>query len=276
MFVLRLLRKQMSDNEMSDDEMLPVIAPENVVVQSINLNSYPLCFHNTLLESEIDLRECSDGIYLSNDRFRYFNRDDSEELVIIKITKGGRSSYANIIGVHSEDRNMVFMPAWMCVYLGADCGDEVSLSRLADYRMGMNIRIQPHTSGYATLDDPASALRDAFENYTVLESGIDIPLQVAGSQLIVSIIDTHNVGPVCIRGVELSVEIDRPLDSPPEIQPENKRARYHDTETFIGNSIVPELEKEHEQSVDFDSMFPPTPVEDKRFPGKGHVLGAKR
>jgi len=270
----------MSDIDMSDDEM-PELAQPNVVVQSITLNSYPLCFHNTLLESEIDLRECSDGIYLSNDRFRYFNRDDSEELVIIKITRGDRSSYANIIGVHSEDRNMVFMPAWMCAYLGADCGDDVSLSRLADYRIGMNIRIQPHTSGYATLDDPSSALRDGFENYTVLQSGIDIPLHVGGSQLIVSIIDTHNEGPVCIRGVELSVEIDRPLDSPPEeeeaVVPETKRARHHDTTGFIGNSIVPNLVQEQEQSTeDFDSMFPTAPVEENRIPGKGRVLGSKR
>jgi len=261
----------MSDDSNSDDAMQGHVPP----VQSITLNSYPLCFHNTLLESEIDLRECSDGIYLSNDRFRYFNRNDSEELVIIKITKGGRSTYANIIGVHSEDRNNVFMPSWMCSYLGVDCGDEVSMSKLDDYRIGMNIRIQPHTSDYAKLDDPASALRDAFENYTVLQSGVDIPLQVAGSLLIVSIIDTHNTGPVCIRGVELSVEIDLPLDSPPEevSVPETKRARYHDTDSFTGNSI--EFIGQ-EQPENFDSMFPTSPVEDKRFPGKGYVLGAKR
>jgi hypothetical protein len=257
----------MSDVTMSDEEQT------HVVVNSISLNSYPLCFHNTLLESELDQRECSDSIYLSNDRFRYFNNTDSEELVIIKITKGSRSTYANITGIHSEERNMIFMPTWMCAYLGADCGDNVSLSRLRDYRTGMNIRIQPHTSEYAKLEDPASALRNAFENYTVLQSGIDIPLQVAGSLLVVSIIDTHNVGPVCIRGVELYVEIDRPLDSPPEEvnAPEPKRARYNDTEA---NSIVPEFEEQKPE--DFDSMFPTVPVEDKRFPGKGNVLGAKR
>ena len=274
----------MSDVDMSDDDIMQEEQEQtqeqpavNVVVNSIILNSYPLCFHNTLLESEIDQRECSDGIYLSNDRFRYFNNTDSEELVIIKITKGGRSAYANIIGVHSEDRNMVFMPSWMCSYLGADCGDQVNMSRLGDYRMGMNIRIQPHTSGYATLEDPASALRDAFENYTVLQSGVDIPLQVAGALLIVSIVDTHNTGPVCIRGVELSVEIDRPLDSPPEelVVPETKRARYHDTETFMGNSIVPGFEAQ-QVPEDFNNMFPAAPVEDKRFPGKGYVLGDKR
>lgn len=264
----------MSDVDMTDDELMQVQEQEQEPVNSISLNTYPLCFHNTLLESEIDQRECSDGIYLSNDRFRYFNNTDSEELVIIKITKGGRSTYANIIGVHSEDRNMVFMPAWMCSYLGADCGDEVNMSKLGDYRMGMNIRIQPHTSGYASLDDPVSALRDAFENYTVLQSGIDIPLQVAGSLLIVSIIDTHNTGPVCIRGVELSVEIDRPLDSPPE----PKRARYDDTEGFGGNSIESqEQQQEQEQPADFNSMFPtPAVVEDKRFPGKGYTLGSKK
>ena len=164
---------------------------------------------------------------------------------------------------------MVFMPAWMCQYLGADCGDSVSMSRYSDYRMGMNIRIQPHTSAYATLEDPVAALRDAFESYTVLQSGVDIPLNVAGELLTVSIIDTHNVGPICIRGVELSVEIDRPLDMPPEEEEEeqiHKRPRLDGGST---NAIV-------ETFTDDDFDLPPisdTPKTDNRFPGKGNVLG---
>jgi hypothetical protein len=245
------------------------IEMNDMPINSVNVNSYPLCFHNTLLESEIDRRERSDGIYLSNDRFRYFNNTDSDELVIIKITKGNRSTYANIIGVHSEGRNMVFMPMWMCTYLNADCGDNVTVSRYSDYRIGMNIRIQPHTSAYATLEDPAAALRDAFESYTILQSGMDIPLHVAGELLVVSIVDTHNVGPICIRGVELAVEIDRPLDMPPEEEKHvNKRPRIDEASS---NPIV-----ESFNDADFDSFLPlisETPKTDNRFPGKGNVLG---
>lgn len=236
--------------------------------------SYPLCFHNTLLESEITGRECSDGIYLSSDRFRHFNRVDSEELVIIAITKDGRTAYANIVGVHSEDADMVFMPTWMCQYLETDCGDEVVLSKLNDYRMGMSIKIQPHTSEYIKLDDPVAALRDGFENYTVLTAGLTIPLFVGGSRLVVSVLDTGHVGPVCIRGMELNVEIERPLDTVHE--PPNKRQRV-ESANVIEESVHLEKEQEQEQEpFDFNCMIPmPTPV-DNRFPGRGRTLGSKK
>jgi len=237
-------------------------------------SSYPLCFHNTLLESEITERECSDGIYLSSDRFRHFNRVDSDALVIISITRGERTAYANIVGVHSEDADMVFMPTWMCQYLGTDCGDTVVLSNLNDYRMGTTLRIQPHTSEYIKLDDPVAALRDGFENYTVLTAGLTIPLFVGGARLVVSLLDTGHIGPVCIRGMELNVEIEQPLDVVNE--PAHKRQRVESANVIEESLPLPLLAPVDEIPFDFNCMIPmPVPV-DNRFPGRGRTLGSKK
>ena len=256
--------KSVSEN---DNEMIDTTVPEPM------LNAYPLCFHENLLESELDEKECGNGIYVSVEQFKHFNNEDEESLVILKITKGNRSSYAHIIGVHQSDNNMLIMPTWMCNFIGTDCGDNVTVKKYTDSRIGLNIRIQPHTSGYAKLPDPVTALRDAFENYTILLSGMEIPLRIAGQNTIVNIIDTHHEGPVCIRGVELSVEIDTPLDFVEDVVSEHKDKKAR-TLGELNNSICePFVEDE---TVGFDSLLPmPVPVDEKRFPGKGNVLGRK-
>ena len=200
---------------------------------AFQLTALPHCFNSTLLSTDCEKAESSDGIYLSNDLFRSFNGTDSDEMVIIRITnvRNNRSTYAHIIGTHSEDRNAVFMPPWMFQILRLDCTDPVQLVLYRDCKIGLNIRIQPHESFYATLPDPTAALRDAFESYTVLQAGTQISLMVAGRQLSVSIIDTNSTGPICIRGMELEVTIDTPLDQPSnsiEEQQEQKQEQYQD------------------------------------------------
>lgn len=204
------------------------------------LTALPHCCQGALLSKECANAEASDGIYLSNDYFRMFNGDDSDELVVIKITTvtNQRSTYAHIIGTHSEDRNAVFMPPWMFQILGIDCAEPILLEKYRDCKIGLNIRIQPHESFYATLPDPVAALRDAFESYTVIQAGTQISLLVADRQLSVSIIDTNSMGPICIRGMELEVTIDTPLDQQT-------------------NSIEEELPQElPQEEIDFSCMLP--------------------
>ena len=213
----------------------------------IDLKCFPLCFNSSLTEKDINKQECSDGIYLSSDRFSYFNNTDSEELVILKITKGNLSTYAQIVGIHSENRNMVLMPSWMVEYLNVDYDEQVLLERCMDVNIGLHIRIKPHSTKYASLNDPVSSLRNAFENYIVLQPNMDIPLLVDGERLIVSIMDTFSKGPICIRGVELEVEIENPTD----------------------------YKIQKEEAFDFSNMLPMPPVENKQFQGKGYILGSK-
>ena len=222
-------------------------------MNSIVLNAYPLCFHSTIIESELEKRECGDGIYVSSHYFRHFNNTDSDEIVILKLSNNGQSVYTTISGVHSEDSHSILLPSWMFQFLSIDCGLPIQIERFTETRIGLTIRIQPHTSGYASLDDPVGALRDAFENYTVLVSGMVIPLYVNNSILIVNIIDTYNSEPICIRGSELTVEIDRPLDLPEE----------------------PNVSEKETVAIDFDEELIPMTTVENRFPGKGHTLGFK-
>jgi hypothetical protein len=253
---------QMSDTEDDMPYLMPTAAAA-AAQQHQTLNAYPLCFHNTILEAELINQECSDGIYLSTEMFRYFNRVDSDELVIIKLTKDNKTAYGHIIGTHMDDSASVYIPPWMCQFLDADCGDPIQVTQYKDCRIGLNIRIQPHESFYATLEDPSAALRDAFEHYTVIQASSEIPLLVNGRQLIVSIIDTDSMGPICIRGMELTVNIDTPLDY---VEP-------------LASTAV-EAVNTLQEPVDLSSMLPDSLLkhlkndEDKRFPGAGRVLGS--
>ena len=246
---------------------------------------YPLCFHPSLLPSEERQRECGDGIYVSNACFRGFMDTDDEQLVIIEISNGTRSVCAHICGVHDMIDDSVFAPFWMCELLGQVVGEiSVELTHVHP-SIGNRIRIQPYTSEYAKLDDPVSALRNGFENYACISSGLDIPLLINGDKLIVSIIDTHNTGPICIRGLELEVEIEKPLDSLIEddsvIVPESKRARYNEEGGM--NTIVDPVPAPFTgtSSEDFGGMLPASmlpcakPANENRFPGRGRRLDGK-
>jgi len=224
---------------------------------------YPLCFNENLFDTEIAGGETSDGIYLAQGRFRAFMGQEDESVVVLELKCGDRTVYAHIRGVHSDDDTMIYAPTWMCQLLRCDGGEDIEL-RQSNPSMGTKITIQPHTSEYAALEDPVSALRDGFEHYTCLVSGIDIPLTVAGSRLIVSIVDTGRVGPVCIRGIDLEVEIQTPLDAPMNMatEPTATEAAAVNFDQMLSDSLM-----------DFSQMLPaPTDV-DKRFPGVGRRLG---
>jgi uncharacterized protein YqkB len=178
---------------------------------------YPLCFHEGLSEEQAFIQECSDGIYVSSDRFRTFMDSNDSDCVILTIKRGGKSITSHIVGTHSDTNETVYAPLWICELLGATGGEVVELQRVYPLA-GNTITIKPHTSHYTLLDDPATELRNAFERYSCINSGIDIPLLVNGEVLTVSIIDNEYGEPVCIRGIELSLEIATPLDKEAEIE----------------------------------------------------------
>jgi len=228
---------------------------------------YPLCFNEHIFESEIESRETSDGVYLSIGRFGAFMRDDDDTVVVLQLTCGDRTIYAHICGSHGDDEGIIYAPSWMCALLRCTGGEEIELKQ-CNPSLGTKITIQPHTSGYATLEDPVAALRDAFENYTCLMSGIDIPLTVGGANLIVSIVDTGMEGPVCIRGVELEVEIQTPLDAPepPAFEPAAPAPEPP--------AVEPVALNEQMLPGSFNSLWVPAAPVDKRFPGVGRRLGS--
>jgi hypothetical protein len=220
---------------------------------------FPLCFNDSLTELQIDSYECSDGIYVSNSRFRLFMTDGDDSLIVLSVKRGDNFVYSYIRGTHSGLDEAVYGPSWMCQVLGVDSGDAVELERVHP-NLGSSITIKPHTSRYSLLEDPVSELRNAFENYACLTYGVDIPLMVAGELLTVSIIETGSETPVCIRGIELEVKIETPLD------------REAEEASAEAEAAAAKVEQRQE---DFANMFDVPIVADNRFPGRGYRLDGK-
>jgi len=230
---------------------------------------YPLCFNETLLESQIQQYECSDGIYVSTNRFGLFMTDGDESLIVISINCGSRSVFSTIRGTHTGADDIVYAPSWICQLLGAECGTVVELER-AHPNLGSSITIKPHTSQYSLLEDPVSELRNAFENYSCLTSGVDIPLLVAGEIVIVSILDTDSLTPICIRGVELEVKIETPFDK------EAQAAAQAEAQALALAEAEAEAVSEYRNTFDdFDEGVVSAAPSNSKFPGRGYRLDGK-
>jgi len=229
---------------------------------------FPLCFNDALTEGQLYEKECGDGVYVSPARFATFMSDDNEDMVTLSIKKGGLEISVHIIGTHTGEGETVYAPSWICQLLSADPGDFVELNRIYPVT-GNTITIKPHTSAYEQLEDPAAELRNAFERYSCIHAGIDIPLLVAGEVLIVSVIDNGFGEPINIRGIELSVEIATPLDKEAELEAER-----------IGEEIAAAQAAEEakraaaaaEEAQVAAAAAAAKAAIDKRFPGVGRRL----
>jgi len=226
---------------------------------------FPLCFNEGLTEDQLFTNECGDGIYVSPTRFTTFMSNDDEDMVTISIKRGGIEISSHIIGTHTGDAEAVYAPSWICQLLSADPGDFIELGRIYPIT-GNTITIKPHTSAYEQLDDPAAELRNAFERYSCIHSGIDIPLLVAGQILTVTIIDNGFGEPINIRGIELSVEIATPLDKEAELEAERIRQEIQAAEAAEKAKLdLLEAEKAAAAALEKAAI-------DKRFPGKGRRI----
>jgi hypothetical protein len=154
--------------------------------------------------------------------------------------------------MHHGEEGISYIPTWMFYHLGCDIDDSMIEIERAHPSIGTTITIKPHTSGYAEGHDPVTALQHAFESYSCLTPDSTVPLFVESERIYVTIIETTGQEPICIRGVELGVVIDTPLDAEEE---EQKRPNTPITEQ------LPLFE-------------PEAPVVDARFPGSGYRLGS--
>jgi hypothetical protein len=238
---------------------------------------YPLLFNESLTDDIINTGECGDGIYVSENRFRLFmggmgGGPDEAALVVISIKCGGRSVNTFIKGTHTEAQECVFAPSWICNILDCNGGETVELDR-AYPSIGNKITIKPHTSAYALLDDPVSELRNAFENYCCLSAGVDIPLNVGGETLVVSIIDVGSEEPICIRGVELEVMIETPLDKEAEelAAAEMEMERQRTAALAEATAAI----DAHNRFLKEESDRKAKELDAKRFPGVGRRLDGK-
>ena len=184
-----------------------------------------LLYLEHLTEDEVAEYECSDRIWLSQSDFEeWVTSGDIGVITLLRLTNDAQQTVSGFPhSVHSQDPATLYAPSWMCRQLDAD--DNVTISRF-EASMCTGIVVQPHTSDHLIFEDPAISLRNAFEHYSCLTPGTEIPLWI-GYPFHVTIVSlTPNHETLCIRDCELTLELMPPLDSvlqdslQPEPEPE--------------------------------------------------------
>jgi hypothetical protein len=146
------------------------------------------------------------------------------ELHLYELKSPAGTIVASPIGPHFEDSTILYVPTWMWDAL-KDPADDAVVCVLERCRpsMASMIALEPHTSNLLKCKDPESALRNAFERYSCIQKGCTYPLQLEDlpDPLWVTIpaVTPDRPEPLCIRNVELTVNMlparDAPLPVPP-------------------------------------------------------------
>ena len=191
-----------------------------------------------LTDEEIEEHECSDRIWLSKSEFEHWITVTEVGIItVLQLTNGAQQTALGVpYNVHcNEDSSIVYVPSWM--YNRLDLDEEVTLARIQP-PMCTGFTIQPHTSDHLIVEDPEMSLRNAFENYSCLMPGIEIPLWI-GYPFYVTIACLKPLDePACIRNCEVELELMPPLDAP--IQDAFKEEVVKPASSIIENEIVHE------------------------------------
>jgi hypothetical protein len=123
--------------------------------------------------------------------------------------------------MHFDAKDILYVPQWMWDELRGE--EETVTGTLTQIHpsTAVMIALEPHTSDLIHCEDPITALRDAFEQYTCITRGKTYPLFIEGTLLTVTIpvVTPDCDEPLCIRTVELVVDMlparDAPLPAPP-------------------------------------------------------------
>ena len=183
----------------------------------------PLCYHagkDCTLEEE-----ASDKIYVSESLFEELHNpeldSDGGVLLVLELCNESKRVTCSPCGVHYDAKDILYVPQWMWSELqGSDETVSCTLSRIHP-STALMIALEPHTSDLIHCDDPVTALRDAFEQYTCIQRGRTYPLFIEGKLLTITIpvVKPDCDEPLCIRTVELVVDMlparDAPLPPPP-------------------------------------------------------------
>ena len=171
----------------------------------------PLFYLENLTDEEIEEHECSDRIWLNKTEFELWLSEPG----VVSLLELKNSVDQKVVGAvysihHSEEQDVVYIPNWMYKQLELD--DIVEVSRFVP-SLCSGLTIQPRTSDHLILEDPELTLRNAFENYSCLTSGQEIPLWI-GYTFYVTIAELKPTqGTLCIRNCELELDLLPPLDS---------------------------------------------------------------
>jgi len=215
--------------------------------------------HESLSDETIEKYNSSNGIILSKFLFEYLNNaNTSEKVLIIGLYYNTKKIYVNILDSHNDNDNVAYVPQWIYEYLNYKEDSLVNYMQVYP-KLGNKIKIKPRGDFYAYLDDPITALRNGFEEYSCLLNGTIINININGIPLEVEILETYINNqkivnqPIYIRGIELEVDIESDVD--------------------IESKEVKEENYQEEEKIDFSSMLPEPTQNNPKFPGIGRKLG---
>jgi hypothetical protein len=217
----------------------------------------PLFYLENLTDEEIEEHECSDRIWLNKTEFELWLSEPG----VVSLLELKNSMDQKVVGAvysihNSEEQDVVYIPNWMYKQLELD--DIVEVSRFVP-SLCSGLTLQPKTSDHLILEDPELMLRNAFENYSCLTTGQEIPLWI-GYTFYVTIAELKPTqGTLCIRNCELELDLLPPLDS---INTEPEPVQEQETEP----EPVQEQETEPEPEPEAEPAAVPEPVQ-------GTILG---
>jgi len=189
-------------DQTSDQDINP--NPIQYIVKPIALNSF-------LSDNEIQKYETSSSIIVSHTLFETLSNSDIHQnnMLLLGLFRNNIKAFVNIDAHHYDDDNIMYVPLWIYEHLKCSYDDENIEYMHIHPNVGNKIKIKPHSDFYAYLSDPVVALRNGFEQYSILAKNTTIPILIENRVLLVDILDTYsNNAPICIRGVELEVEIE--------------------------------------------------------------------
>jgi hypothetical protein len=224
----------------------------------------PFCYHPSLeLTAEL---EASNGFYIP---YKYFGTLLGEgiagELLLYKLKTPLGTLVGTPIGPHIDGETILYIPDWMWNQLHTE--DGFCMLERCYPSMASLIALEPHTSDLLKCKDPRSALSNALERYSCIQKGKSYPLQLEDLPdllwITIPVTIPETTEPLCIRGVELSIDMlparDAPLPVPPTSS-SNSAAAAPVEPIVVASSAKPKSVGRFQKNY---------------FTGKGNILGGK-
>jgi len=210
--------------------------------------------------------EASNGFYIHSKYFgTLLGEGSAGELLLYELKTPLGTLVGTPIGPHIDGETILYIPDWMWTQLHTE--DGFCMLERCYPSMASLIALEPHTSDLLKCKDPRSALSNALERYSCIQQGMSYPLQLEDSSTLfwitIPVTVPKTTEPLCIRGIELSIDMlparDAPLPLPPTTSSNSAAA-----------SIEPTVEATSAKSKSVGRF-----QKKNYFIGNGNVLGGK-
>ena len=226
----------------------------------------PFCYHPSLeLTPEL---EASNGFYIHSKYFgTVVGEGSAGDLLLYELKTPLGTLVGTPIGPHSDGETILYIPDWMWNQLHTE--DGFCMLERCYPSMASLIALEPHTSDLLKCKDPRSALSNALERYSCIQKGKSYPLQLEDLPTLwitIPVTVPKTTEPLCIRGVELNIDMLPARDAPLPVPPSNSAAASAPTSAPVEATVEPTVVATPKTVGRFQKNY---------FIGSGNVLGGK-